>query len=311
MNDPDVIALAVEAAGHWGGNRPRLLRNRENAVFEIAIGETRAALRLHRMGYQTDRAIWSELWWCAALAAKGVAVPSALPDRNGNLMVTLSNGRRASVISWVEGEALGIAGEPYSTEAHLLLDRHRSLGRLVRDFHRATAELTLPAEFQRPRWDIPGLVGEDPFWGRFWDHPCASPDQRRALLRARDFLADRLTDHAQNHATQPIHADVLRENVLIRGENLTLIDFDDSGWGFPLYDLGTVMSQNLYEPAREALFESLCEGYGTPDVQMVKVMTLARTCASVGWTMPRLAPDDPINARHIARALTWAEQVIA
>lgn len=311
MTDSNVIALAKEAAARWGGHSPRLLRNRENAVFEITIGQSRAALRLHRMGYQTDRAIWSELWWCAALAAKGVAVPSALPDHQGNLLVTLSNGRRASVISWVEGEALGIAGEPYATEPDLLLTRHHNLGRLVRTFHQTTAQLTLPQEFDRPRWDIPGLVGENPFWGRFWDHPSASPDQKRALIRARDFLVEALTDHARTHDMQPIHADVLRENVLIHGEDLTLIDFDDSGWGFALYDLGTVMSQNLYEPARDALFEALCDGYGTQDLRMTRIMTLARTCASVGWTIPRLNFDDPINARHIARALNWANQVIA
>jgi Ser/Thr protein kinase RdoA (MazF antagonist) len=310
MTDTDVMTLATEAAAHWEAENPRLLRNRENAVFEVTLGKTRAALRLHRMGYQSDQAIWSELWWCAALANEGVAVPSALPDRNGNLMVTLSSGRRASVISWVEGEALGIAGIPYETPREQLLARHRALGALVRDFHRATVRLTLPPDFQRPAWDIPGLVGETPFWGRFWDHPSASADQRRALIRARDFLTERLSDHARTHALQPIHADVLRENVLMKGEALTLIDFDDAGWGFPLYDLGTVMSQNLYEPARDALFEALCDGYGSGDLDSVRVMTLARTCASVGWTMPRLSPDDPINARHIARALTWAEQVM-
>ncbi len=89
-----------------------------------------------------------------------------------------------------------------------------------------------------------------------------------------------------------------------------LIDFDDSGWGFPLYDLGTTLSQNLYEPAYPEIRDALMAGYGTKDREMVEVMTLARTCASVGWTMPRLAPEDPINARHIARAVMWAEQVL-
>ncbi len=45
-----------------------------------------------------------------------------------------------------------------------------------------------------------------------------------------------------------MHADVLRENVFVAGKTLFLIDFDDSGFGFPLYDLGTVLSQDLYEP---------------------------------------------------------------
>ncbi|MFZ9198540.1 MAG: phosphotransferase enzyme family protein [Paracoccaceae bacterium] len=306
-----IEALAQEAAQHWGGQSPRLIRNRENAVFEIALPTGPAALRLHRMGYQSDAAIWSELWWCAALAAEGVAVPAALPKLQGELLVTLSNGRKASVISWVKGEALGIAGEPFALPLPVLLERHRALGRLVAEFHAVTARLTLPDAFTRPRWDIPGLVGETPFWGRFWEHPEATPDQRATLIRARGFLRERLTDHAVTSPVVPIHADVLRENVLVNDHSLSLIDFDDSGWGFALYDLGTVLSQNLYEPAYLQIRDALMEGYGTSDRMMVEIFTLARTCASVGWTMPRLAPGDPVHPRHLARACMWAEKMFA
>ena len=306
-----IETLAQEAAQHWGGQSPRLIRNRENAVFEITLPTGPAALRLHRMGYQSDAAIWSELWWCAALAAEGVAVPAALPNLQGDLLVTLSNGRKASVISWVKGEALGIAGEPFDLPLPVLLDRHRALGRLVAEFHVATAQLTLPEAFTRPRWDIPGLVGEAPFWGRFWEHPEATPDQRATLIRARVFLRERLTDHALIAPIVPIHADVLRENVLVNDHSLSLIDFDDSGWGFALYDLGTVLSQNLYEPAYPEIRDALMEGYGTSDRAMVEIFTLARTCASVGWTMPRLAPGDPVHPRHLARACMWAEKMFA
>lgn len=306
-----IETLAQEAAQHWGGQSPRLIRNRENAVFEITLPTGPAALRLHRMGYQSDAAIWSELWWCAALAAEGVAVPAALPNLRGDLLVTLSNGRKASVISWVKGEALGIAGEPFDLPLPVLLDRHRALGRLVAEFHAATAKLTLPEAFTRPRWDIPGLVGETPFWGRFWEHPEATSDQRATLIRARAFLRERLTEHALTAPIVPIHADVLRENVLVNDPSLSLIDFDDSGWGFALYDLGTVLSQNLYEPAYPEIREALMEGYGTSDRAMVEIFTLARTCASVGWTIPRLAPGDPVHPRHLARACMWAETMFA
>lgn len=306
-----IEALAQEAARHWGGQSPRLIRNRENAVFEITLPTGPAALRLHRMGYQSDAAIWSELWWCAALAAEGVAVPAALPNLQGDLLVTLSNGRKASVIDWVKGEALGIAGQPFDMPTPVLLARHRALGRLVADFHAATARLTLPETFTRPRWDIPGLVGDDPFWGRFWDHPEATPDQRATLIRARAFLRERLQAHAATAPIVPIHADVLRENILVNDQSLSLIDFDDSGWGFALYDLGTVLSQNLYEPAYEAIRDALMEGYGTTNQEMVEVFTLARTCASVGWTMPRLPAGDPVHPRHLARACMWADKMFA
>lgn len=303
-----IETLAQEAAAHWGGTPLRLIRNRENAVFEMELpGGERAALRLHRQGYQPDAAIRSELWWCAALAARGVNVPAALPARDGTLLVTLSNGRAASAIDWIEGEPLGEAGVPFSTPLPLLLQRHRQLGKLIRDLHDTTAALDLPEGFQRPRWDLDGLTGEAPFWGRFWDHPAATSGQRAMLIRARHGLRERL---AAVPEVQLIHADVLRENVLVNDRAVCLIDFDDSGWGYALYDLGTTLSQNLYEPGYQDIRDALMEGYGTTDTDRVELMTLARTCASVGWTMPRLAADDPIHPSHIARAVMWAERVL-
>ncbi len=304
--------LATEAAALWNAVPVRLIRNRENAVFEIAGPGGRAALRLHRQGYQNDAAIRSELWWCAALAAQEIAVPAALTNRKGDLLATLSDGCRASVVSWVEGEALGISGKPFDRPLPQLLDQHRALGRLIARVHSATDRLTLPADFTRPSWDINGLVGSSPFWGRFWEHPHATPEQRATLRRARGFLRGSLEEH-QRHGGDfgPIHADVLRENILVNDRALSLIDFDDSGTGFRLYDLGTALVHNLAEPAYVDLRDALMEGYGTKDRRMVEIFTLARTCASVGWTMPRLAADDPAHHRQIARACRWADVIMA
>lgn len=303
MTDP----LALEAAAEWGGTLTRLLSNRENVVYEMALPTGRAALRLHRGGYQSPAAIRSELWWCDALAFAGVPVPAPLPARTGAPVVTLSTGRIASAIAWVGGEALGAAGVPFARPLPETLALHETLGALLARLHRTTDALTLPPGFTRPRWDADGLVGESPFWGRFWDHPAASPAQAATLCRARAFLRETLS---QPLDTGLIHADVLRENVLVNGRSVSLIDFDDSGHGFRLYDLGTVLSQNLYEPAYPAIRDALMAGYGTSDTRLVEAFTLARTCASVGWTMPRLAPDDPIHRSHIARAVMAADLLL-
>lgn len=300
MTSADIAAKA------WQGRVLRVLRDRENHVLEMQLpsGE-RAALRLHRAGYQSAEAIASELWWCRALAEAGLPVPAALPTVDGRLLVALPDGRHASAIAWMEGEALGEAQQSFARPLDEVLRIYERLGGLLAEMHRVTDRLTLPPGFARPRWDREGLVGEAPFWGRFWDHPAATPDQRAVLIRGRDALRERLGDEVGL-----IHADVLRENVLVRGEQLSLIDFDDSGFGFRLYDLGTALVQTVYDPAHAAIRDALMAGYGTTDREAVDAFTMARTLASVGWTMPRLVADDPIHHSHLARAVMYVRRVL-
>ena len=296
---------AEEAARQWGGTGLTLLRDRENHVFAMQLPQGKAALRLHRAGYQSPAAIRSELWCCAELARAGLPVPAALPALDGRLLVPVSDGRLASAIGWIEGEALGEAALPFMRPLPQVLDLYHALGMLLARVHRATDALALPADFTRPRWDLAGLVGEAPLWGRFWEHPAADADQRKLFVRARDALRERLAGDIGL-----IHADVLRENVLVNGRSVSLIDFDDSGFGFRLYDLGTALVQTVRHPEHPQLRDALMAGYGTGEADLVECFVLARALASVGWTMPRLAPGDPVHRSHLARAEFCARRVV-
>ena len=302
---------ADEAAGHWGGTVLRLIGARENRVYEMSLGSARAALRLHRTAYQTGAAIRAEIDWCAALADAGLPVASPVPTPAGARLVRLSTGRHASVTSWVEGAPLGENGVALAQPVATQIDLHHRLGHLLARIHAAT-DANPPAPFPRPVRDIAGLTGEAPVWGRFWEHPAAGEDDRAILREARAFLRDRLMS-LKAPDLGPIHADLLRENVLVGEDTLSLIDFDDCGTGFRLYDLGTAMVQNDDEPARDDLRDALIAGYASlrpADAASVDLMTLARGCASVGWTMPRLAPGDPVHRRHIARAVRMARRIM-
>lgn len=300
------MTQAEEAASLWGGYVVRPLRLRENEVYEISVAGQRAALRLHRVGYQSALAIRSELWWCAELSRAGLPVPAALSLPDGGHLGQLASGRMASVVAWVEGEPLGEAGVPLAGGVADQARLHHALGRLLARVHRVTDQLVMPDWFARPRWDRDGLVGETPFWGRFWDHPALTPQEAALLREARVWLAD---DRLMGPVGL-VHADVLRENILVQGDALSLIDFDDSGFGFRLYDLGTVLSQNLYEPGYADIRAALCEGYGV-DAATVDAFTLARVLASVGWAAPRLPPGHPVHASHIARAVMFARRCLA
>ena len=320
MTDAETLALAVQAAKHWGGAGPlppRLIAKRENTVFEVELPEAaRAALRLHRVGYQSDAAIGSELWLVSELALRGVPVPLPLATRDGRLVADLGGGQRASVVLWAEGEAIGQARVPLAQSPAEQVRIYHGLGGLLAALHRAADALELSPMFSRPDWGTEGLLGDAPFWGRFWDHPGLAADERQVMLAARDWCRERLAGFS--HGDQGIiHADVLRENVLVDGDALTLIDFDDCGTGFRLYDLGTALSHSLLEPHLAAIAAALIDGYAalrplTAEARaMVPVFTLLRTLASVGWTIPRLPPNHPSARANIDRAVRAARIVMA
>ncbi len=305
----------ADAAARWQGRDVTLIVARENEVYRVHLPDgQQAALRLHRQGYQNPAAIRSELWWCSALAQGGQPVPAAIRSLEGEVLIPLSSGRYASCMGWIDGTPLGQAGVPLPGPPSEQAEMHQRLGGVLAGIHAATDQLALPPDFNRPLWDCDGLAGEAPFWGQFWNHPALTPVQSGHLRAVRDHLFQTLSVLPR---TSPdfglIHADVLRENVLVNDGSVSLIDFDDSGFGYRLYDLGTVLSQNQNEPARDDLRAALIEGYAMHrpvDPHLVDLFTLARCCASVGWTMPRLAPDHPVNHSHIARALTLAQRIL-
>lgn len=314
MTIPNTMAEATEALTHWGGSRdaPIALQQRENAVYRVQLPDGPAALRLHRVGYQTAHAIGSELWWCAALARAGLPVPRPLPARDGALVVRLASGRLASAVGWLAGEAMGQAGTPLAGDLPTQSRLMRDLGGLIARMHTATDALHLPGTFTRPNWDIAGLVGEAPLWGPFWQHPALTTTEAAILRKARAWLARSLTRATD---TGLIHADVLRENVLVSPAGLSLIDFDDAGFGYRLYDLGTALSQTLDEIHHDALCDAMIDGYArhrTVPVDVtaqVQAFTLMRACASVGWLAGRTTPDHPRTRPYIDRAITLARRL--
>ena len=301
---------AAERAAAWGplAEPPRLVAERENAVFAVTFADgTRAALRLHREGYQNAAGIRAELAWAEALADRAFACPKPLRTQEGGLLTEADDARAASMVSWVD--ATHIAGTDLSGPRGR--DIFRALGALLGKLHTLTDAGASCDRTLRPAWDLDGLTGPDPFWGRYWENPSLSDnDEAERLSRARDAARAWLLGlHAPD--TGLIHADAIGENVLGDADGLWLIDFDDCGTGYRLYDLGVPLVQHWDSPNLNSLADALIAGYGetrgiTPTRDdILRFMTL-RALASAGWIVPRAAPDDPRQRQYAARALICA-----
>jgi Ser/Thr protein kinase RdoA (MazF antagonist) len=314
------MSEAEQALGAWGGTDApiRWIKDRENAVHEVRLRDgTRAALRLHRVGYQTVAAIRSELWWMQALAQAGLSVPLPIPTQNGDLVHVSSSGRVATVIGWVSGEPLGAYGAALEGGAQDKRARFHAIGALVARMHNITDTLTLPDHFQRHSWDAEGLLGDKPFWGRFWENPSLEAGERSLIGKARNKARQALADFRDRGGDFGlIHADVLRENVLFSGETVSIIDFDDCGFGFRLYDLATLASQNESEPDYAALMQAAITGYRSErplsdaDAALLPMFLMLRRFASAGWVISRAAAGDPLQRLYAERAVTAAERFV-
>ncbi len=196
-----LVGRAQQALFHWGlaGQTPELLKFRENAVFRIRLDDGgHAALRLHRPGYHDDRALTSELQWMATLKAGGLHVPAPIPTLDGRNLVTLPAtpafaSQHADIVSWMYGEELGRSGTPLHQPPARLTEIFGQLGQAMAELHNISDRWTPPASFVRPAWDFDGLLGENPFWGRFWDCPGLVPEAARQLAALRPLLAEHLS----------------------------------------------------------------------------------------------------------------------
>ena len=302
------VPAAQIAAAHWPQitSIPELFMQRENIVFRVQTTLGPHALRLHRPGYHSPEALNSELDLMAMLAGQGVPVPTPAPSATGALLVPVAD-RHASLLSWLPGQPMRRSGHPLALAGPDRTALYHAIGAQMARLHALTDAWTPPPGFTRPRWDRDGLVGDTPFWGRFWDHS--------DTIHIRD-LARAALDSAPNPDIGLIHADLGNENVLIDGGKIHLIDFDDSGFGYRLFDLATTLYKAADEPDLPALQAALLAGYAEnrplPDMTLLPLFIVLRSLTYLGWIASRTsdpaiaANADPYRAialRLIARCL--------
>lgn len=307
-------ALAIQAAGLWGfaPEQIKLAARRENVVWRAENAGGAYALRLHRPGYRNSAELMSELHWMAALVVGGLSVPRPVPSRGGALVEQVGD-TLVDLLTWLPGRPIGAQGQLDVADRTRLCHK---LGLLLAQLHGISDAWTPPPGFTRPAWDRSGLLGDAPVWGPFWDNPGLTPDQRKTLLTARIRADTHLAGIQFGLDYGLIHADALSENILIHEDALSLIDFDDGGWGFRDFELATFLMRFLPAPDYAELRAALLDGYGTRrnvDPDALDLFILLRALTYPGWIIPRISEPGGAerSARAIATALPLAEAYLA
>lgn len=324
-----LMSLARSAADYWEGGFTdlKLVKYRENAVFSARRpnGE-RIAVRIHRHGYHSDAALWSELHWMGEIArCGGVDVPPVLPTIDGRLVVEVAHAdvpepRRVSILGWLTGSPVGTSESGADLDVSAAAELYFAAGKLAATLHAHTGAMTVPEGFTRHAWDEDGLVGDDPLWGRFWECTALSIVQRDLLQEARSAArADLLVFGKHPHNYGLIHADFVPENLLHERGRLKLIDFDDAGFGWYMFELATALYFNIDEPLHPTITRALFAGYRTvrpldaEDEALLPMFVFLRGTTYLGWVQsrPETATAKSMGPMLIERACASAERYLS
>jgi Ser/Thr protein kinase RdoA (MazF antagonist) len=295
-------ALARLALERWELDVASLtpIKVRENAVFRIDLRSGgRAVLRVHRHGYHSDAALDSEFTWLRALESAGIRVPRAIRSRRARDFEVVAipgteAARQIDVFEWIDGCQLGSIESGVCGGDTGVARQYFEIGTIAARMHNHTAGWRRPPDFRRHAWDREGLVGEQPLWGRFWELAALTDAQRTLLVHARAMMGEDLealgtgTDHYGL-----IHADLVPENVLIDGDRVCVIDFDDAGFGWHVFELATSLyfidGDGLFETARDALIRGyrIERPLSDETIDRLPLFLAARGTTYLGWVHTR------------------------
>ena len=292
----DLHELAKKAACRYPliADSVSLLSLSENATFLVCreTSDERAVLRIYRSGYNTLVEIRSELAWMAALReTTPVRTPAVLTALSGTAVIAVhhpaTGSRHCAVFEYLPG--VSPSGQDLSACFEML-------GKISACLHNHSASWHAPSWFRRRRWDIATTIGTKPAWGDWRNAPDIDVEGCKLVERVCDRIAQSLGRAVPSpDSFGLVHADLRLANVLVRGDELSLIDFDDCGFSWHLWDLATALTFMEDDPHVGTHVEAWCRGYRTcrsidqkqwshvPDLLMLRrVLILAWLGSHVG-----------------------------
>jgi Ser/Thr protein kinase RdoA (MazF antagonist) len=207
-----------------------------NATLKVETTDGQLfALRINTNSPRTPENLRAEIAFVRFLAEDGrVKVPHPIKNHEGNFYTSIlheASGRMFHCVlySWILGEEL----EDEPTDEQL-----SALGVAMATMHVAAQGFELPEGSSLPTFD-------DPLW---WTEDFLLSEKSVLDAEAKDLISRALSaiksGVAKFYASETpilIHADMHGGNVFWYEDSLSVIDFDDCGFGFPLQDLATAL----------------------------------------------------------------------
>jgi Ser/Thr protein kinase RdoA (MazF antagonist) len=223
-----------------------------NATLKVETTDGQLfALRINTNSPRTPENLMAEIAFVRLIAADGrVRVPQPIQNSEGSFYTSVFHEPsqrtfHCVLYSWIEGEEL----EDEPTDEQL-----KAMGVAMATMHLVAPAFELPHGATLPAFD-------DPLW---WTEDFLLSDKSVLDASAKDLISRALMAIKEGVAKfylsatpMIIHADMHGGNVLWNEDHLSVIDFDDCGFGLPIQDFATALYY-FDTPEQDAAFK---EGY--------------------------------------------------
>jgi Ser/Thr protein kinase RdoA (MazF antagonist) len=164
------------------------------------------------------------------------------------------------------------------------------LGEISARLHEHVLHWQRPAGFERLVWDADHIFLPGANWGDWRAAPAMDAPTRAVLERLERAVRRRLAAFGKAPTRfNLIHADIRLANLLIEEGSTRVIDFDDCGFGWFLYDVATTVSFVEDHPKVPEWIAAWCEGYRrvrplpAADEAEIPTFVLMRRMALLAW----------------------------
>ena len=289
----------------------------ENHTYRITRtnGKSFATVRVCRPGYRSLGELQSEIAWLESLYFQvkldGIEIIRPIPALDGSVIqvVTMPDGEvfHGVVFTYMEGSA------PDEADGEAMCRLFRRLGALAAALHEHTRGLEVTAglcrasklPIIRPVWDCGSTLGPHALWGDWRVFADFAPQERELLEHAEARIRATMAAYGKpREHFGLIHADMRLANLLVEGEALKLLDFDDCAYSWHLFDLAASLSFIEARPDLVELIAAWLEGYRTVptscpladmDMAVIPSLIMMRRFQLTGWLATR-HDSDPVSA---------------
>ena len=287
-----ISELAENSLQLWelpNDSKVKLINVSENFTFLVEASKGfKSILRVHRENYHTRNAILCEHAWAKELNDNGgVITPGIIKGRDGqNIQSATINGlyseRFLVMFEYVDGKEPIQQGD--------LVGPFEELGEIAALTHLHSISWERPKNFERLIWDLDTVFGPEAIWGDWRNAPNMTNEILNILENAQTKVTDRLLKYSKSSERFGlIHADMRLANLIITENNTRLIDFDDCGLGWFMYDFAAGISFIEDDPQIPALKDAWLRGYRKKrnltegDEKEIDTFIMMRRLALLAW----------------------------